>query len=122
MVRSSPIACNARTACDDLTLQRFNASHGQIHWTENESQPPLWRADLWLLQIVRAKKLSAGHARPQRFATQAVRIRDCPRRKTETSLSIRTSGAPISADFSERAAQTRRDWRKTSSASGDATG
>src|SRR5439155_26427560 len=92
-----------------LTLQLFNEPHGQIHRTKNESEPALRGADFRFLQGAGAEKLSARHARPERFPAQTIGVRDCARRKTKAALSIRTSGAAISEDFREGAEEARCD-------------
>src|SRR5205823_14260829 len=91
-----------------LTLQLFNEPHGQIHRTKNESEPALRGADFRFLQGAGAEKLSARHARPERFPAQTIGVRDCARRKTEAALSIRPARAAVPAHFSKRAAQARR--------------
>src|SRR6266566_3034164 len=50
---------------------------------------------------------ASRQARPQRFPAQTIRLCDCARRKTETALSIWTSGAAVPAYFRKRIAQAR---------------
>src|SRR5205085_8166370 len=72
----------------ETTPRLRSTSYGKIYRTKNKDQPPLRRADFWTVEISRAEKLSARNARPERFAAETIRIRDCSRRETETSLSV----------------------------------
>src|SRR6266851_5170596 len=90
---------NAGSDSQLSTTQPLNFFHGQIHRTENKDQPPLRRADFWTVEVARAKKLSAWHARAQRLSPETVRLRDCARREAKAPLSIRTARETVPPDF-----------------------
>src|SRR6266576_4015950 len=92
-----------------IISQLATFQNGQIYRTKNQSKSALRCADLWFIQSTGAKKLSARHARAERFPAQTIGVRDCARRKTEAALPIWASRAAISEDFREGAAEARCD-------------
>src|SRR5438034_10411659 len=87
------VARQNNDASNTLTLSR---THGQIYRTKNESEPALRRPDFRLLQGIGTEELSAGHAWPERFPAQTIRVCDRARRKAAAALSVWASRAAIS--------------------------